>query len=359
MTAIIRSVAPNELTFNDNIFTAGAEPLVTIKRSVPDIDYVAEYGNRVWGARDNEVIASKLGDFKNWNVFDGLSTDSYATKVGSEGAFTGILSTPTHLALSKEMCIHKLWGAKPENFEVGPAVQCVGVMSGHSNHKSICNVNGTVYYLGANGYIMAYSGGMPEIASLKLGKKYSIAVGGGDGRKYYCNLSDNPDDPLSYQTFVLDTLQNRWYPDTTDKILSFTFTTGNMYQYTYEKPDTRHIDGFFPNPDPSANHEVIYWEFETGPLYETIGEKQGNSEINLLIDMSDGSSYVAYKKLDNNFWQWAAQGWANEFNKTTGLQRRTISIPIEDCQSFRLRIGGYGRAVIHGLERVFYIGGRG
>lgn len=70
---------------------------VTVERSVPDMDYVVESGNRLWGCKYgivngqavNAIYASKLGDFKNWNCYAGLSTDSYAASRGSDGAFTG------------------------------------------------------------------------------------------------------------------------------------------------------------------------------------------------------------------------------------------------------------------------------
>ena len=70
---------------------------VTVKRAVPDMDFVVEQGNRLWGCKYgivngeavNEIYASKLGDFRNWNSFAGLSTDSYAASRGSDGVFTG------------------------------------------------------------------------------------------------------------------------------------------------------------------------------------------------------------------------------------------------------------------------------
>ena len=40
------------------------------------------------GEAVNEIYASKLGDFRNWRCFEGLSTDSYAAARGSDGAFT-------------------------------------------------------------------------------------------------------------------------------------------------------------------------------------------------------------------------------------------------------------------------------
>ena len=76
---------------------------VTVSRKMPNMDFVIESENRLWGCRYgvavngeivNEIYASKLGDFKNWNCFMGISTDSYAATVGTDGQFTGAI---THL----------------------------------------------------------------------------------------------------------------------------------------------------------------------------------------------------------------------------------------------------------------------
>ena len=58
---------------------------VTVMRTIPEMDFVVEQGNRLWGCKYgivdgqavNEVYACALGDFRNWNSFAGLSTDSY------------------------------------------------------------------------------------------------------------------------------------------------------------------------------------------------------------------------------------------------------------------------------------------
>lgn len=80
-----------------------------VSRKMPVFDFIFECGNRLWacrcgenqeGKQVNEIYASKLGDFKNWNSFAGISSDSYAVSLGSEGAFTGAvnyLGYPTFL----------------------------------------------------------------------------------------------------------------------------------------------------------------------------------------------------------------------------------------------------------------------
>lgn len=350
VTAVIKSMTSTEMVFNDNTFTAGTEvaAVITIKRSIPDIEFIAEHENRVWGVKGSAVYASKVGDFKNWNVFRGISTDSYAASVGSEGNFTGILKSPNHLALSKETCIHQVFGNKPENFEVGQAIPCVGVLTGA--RKSICHVNGTIYYLGSNGYIMGYAGGLPTVESVKLGKKYISAVAGSDGRKYYCNLNNGTE----IQTFVMDTWQgNRWDPDDIYSIFGYTYCGLLMYELR-NIPD-RYIYGHYKS---TVGYEAFPWVAETGPLYETVAEKQGNSEINVLADMGPNSILWIYKKLDAGVFTLVGTFEANTAEKE-GLRTIKTTFPIEDCQYFKLQLIGNGPVTVHAIERVFYEGGRG
>ena len=72
------------------------EAAVTVSRSVPDMDFITESENRIWGcsSANHEVYACKLGDPKNWNSFLGIASDSYALTIGSSGDFTGCT---THL----------------------------------------------------------------------------------------------------------------------------------------------------------------------------------------------------------------------------------------------------------------------
>lgn len=329
-------MAAKELTFNDNIFTAGAETgAITIKREIPDIDFIAEHENRVWGIKGNNIYASKLGDFKNWNVFDQLSTDSFATSVGSEGDFTGILKSPNHLAFAKEKCLHKLFGNKPSNFEVGKAIPCAGVQAG--SHKSICNVNGTIYYK-SNVGIVGYSGGLPTIESVKFGsKKYVSAVAGSDDRKYYCCLFDGS----TYSLFVMDTWQgNRWDIEDIINITDFTFMDKDMYALCADGKLYKFNSGT----------ETVEWEAITGLLYETISEKQGNSKVNVLADLEDGSSLSLYVRKDNSDWEFV------ETFTSSGLQPFLGVIKIDRAHHFQIKFVARGKGKVYALEREFYYG---
>ena len=121
-TAVIREIEGDELRFYENVFTieegGDSEGAVTVKRSVPELDFICENENRLWGCKGDTIYACKLGDIFNWNVFDGLATDSYAVDVGSAGDFTGCCAYLGYPVFFKEEHIYKVYGSKPANFQV-------------------------------------------------------------------------------------------------------------------------------------------------------------------------------------------------------------------------------------------------
>lgn len=72
------------------------------ERRTPDFTFACEANNRVWGCQYgdqysmdgsyvNQLMACALGDPRNWETYDQVSTDSYAVSLGSDGAFTGAI----------------------------------------------------------------------------------------------------------------------------------------------------------------------------------------------------------------------------------------------------------------------------
>ena len=102
------------------------EQSVSIDRTVPDLDFICESNNRLWGCKYgiengqvvNEIRASKLGDFRNWSCFMGISTDSYAASIGTDGAFTGAISQRGYPVFFKENAIHRVSGSSPSSFSI-------------------------------------------------------------------------------------------------------------------------------------------------------------------------------------------------------------------------------------------------
>ena len=93
---------------------------VQVERKIPDLDFVTECDNRVWGcsSKENVIYACKLGDPTNWFSYRGIAADSYAVTVGSDGPFTGAATCMGYALFFKENALHKLYGSKPSDFQL-------------------------------------------------------------------------------------------------------------------------------------------------------------------------------------------------------------------------------------------------
>ena len=110
---------------------------VRMERRVPDLDYVTECDNRVWGcsSKENVIYACRLGDPTNWFSYRGIAADSYAVTVGSDGAFTGAATCMGYALFFKENTLHKLYGSKPSDFQL-TSLRCRGVAKNAA--RSLC-----------------------------------------------------------------------------------------------------------------------------------------------------------------------------------------------------------------------------
>lgn len=124
------------------------------ERRVPDLEYLTECDNRVWGcsSSENVIYACKLGDPTNWFSYRGIAADSYAVTVGSDGPFTGAATCMGYALFFKENTLHKLYGSKPSDFQLS-SLRCRGVARNAA--RSLCVLNETLYYLSSDG-VMAW-----------------------------------------------------------------------------------------------------------------------------------------------------------------------------------------------------------
>lgn len=121
-----------------------------LERRVPDLDYLTECDNRLWGCAQNEnvIYGCKLGDPTNWFSYRGIAEDSYAVTVGSDGPFTGAATCLGSVLFFKENALHKLYGSKPSDFQLS-SLRCRGVARNAAS--SLCVLNETLYYLSPDG----------------------------------------------------------------------------------------------------------------------------------------------------------------------------------------------------------------
>lgn len=335
---VIRSVTSDELTFDDNAFTAvnNEENEVTIKRTVPDLDFICESNYRLWGTHGNTIYSSKFSDPFNFKVFDNLANDSYAIEVGSEGEFTGCIPYSSHICFFKENTLHKLYGSKPSNFQI-TTVNVYGVQSG--SERSMQIVNEQLLYKGVGG-VYSYTGGVPELISEKFGtKRYSDAVACCDGEKYYISMKQGD----TWNMFVFDVLKNIWLREDDVHAVDMTFFDGKVY-YLDAKGGLYYIDK-------TADRNDIEWGATFCTMHETMNERKGYSKFHLRMDLSAGAWLAVDIKTDNDL-QW------RQIYTTHNEKAKTVSIPIipTRCDSIDIRLRGKGKCTVKAFIREFTVG---
>ena len=323
--------------------TTQTEP-ITVKRSLPTMDFVIESGNRLWGCRFgtsddgsmvNEIYASKLGDFRNWSCYQGISTDSYTASVGTDGAFTGAVSHMGFPIFFKEGCMHKVYGNMPSNYQI-QTTACRGVQKG--SHKSLAIVNEVLYYKSRFG-ICAYDGSLPSEVSGALGEEvYSNATGGAHGNKYYISMQGSDE---SYYLFIYDTQRGMWHKEDKTHALEFASYGNEMYYIDADSGDIRTIFGS-GTPDGTR----VAWFCETGLLGLSSPDHKYISRLNIRISLELSSSAYFYIQYDSvGTWEHIAS--------VRGSRTRSLSVSIRPrrCDHFRLRIEGDGGMKLYSITK--------
>lgn len=344
-TAIIREIDGGELRFYENVFEideGGDSETLTLKREVPDMDFICSNENRLWGCKGDTIYASKLGDATNFNVFDGVATDSYAVDVGSAGDFTACVSYLGYPIFFKEDAIYKVYGSKPSNFQVmGSAT--LGVERG--SHKSLAVAGEVLFYLSRAG-IVSYSGGIPQNISRAFGTdRYRNAVGGSDGVKYYVSLSGADG---TQSLFVYDTRYNLWHKEDALKSAGFAWS-GELYFVDADSGEMWMNGNPRAVPDGAAAEGVVRSMVEFGDFTEGNPNRKGTSKLQLRGEL-EGTLTIEMQFDSDGIWR--------PVSTLTASVKRSWYLPIIPRRSdhFRIRLTGTGEWRLHSLVRESYSG---
>ena len=340
-TAVIREISSDKktLTFDENIFDIGTESAaVTIARSVPDIDYICENENRLWGCKGDTIYASKLGDPFNWNVFDLLSSDSYAASVGSAGDFTGCVSYLGYPCFFKAEHVYKVYGSKPSNYQVMGSASA-GVESGSG--KSLAIAGEVLFYKSRIG-IMAYTGGTPKCVSEALGPdRYTDAVGGSDGKKYYVSMKNSES---KYTLFVYDTEKGLWHKEDESQVTAWAWKS-NLYMLK-ANGEMWTAGAVTSTPSGSTAETALSSIAEFGDFTEANPNKKQTAKILLRISLNSGASVSVYVKYDGE------DTWTLVRTLSAAVKKSYyIALPPRRCDYYRIKLTGTGAYKLHSLTR--------
>ena len=319
--------------------------VVELERRVPDMDYLTECDNRVWGCsnKENVIYACKLGDPTNWFSYRGIAADSYAVTVGSDGPFTGAATCMGYALFFKENTLHKLYGSKPSDFQLS-SLRCRGVARNAA--RSLCVLNETLYYLSSDG-VMAWDGSIPAkvSAALDAGRLANVkqAVGGALDGRYYLHVSRENEVRL----LVYDTERGLWHEE---DVCSFEMasTGGQLYLW-----DGRALWAADPSREAAGQRseeteQGVEFALTTGDLGLDNPEERYLSRLTLRLDAACRSQVTVEVSYDGGPWENAAA-------LTVEGPRRNCDLHLvpRRCASLRLRLWGYGQITLRSLAKTF------
>lgn len=318
---------------------------IHIDRTVPDMDYITESENRLWGCKYglvqgevlNEIYACALGDPKNWRRYMGISTDSYAVSIGSDGPFTGAVTYQGYPTFFKESAIHKIYGSQPSNYQL-VTNEVRGVEQGSS--KSLAIVGSTLYYK-SKVDICSWDGSQPVKISDALGDtRYTQAVASAWNGKYVICMNNGTD----RETFIYDTRRQLWIREGKFDIRH----AAQIGEEMYACDANGKIWSMGASTGTPEQERQIEWRAETGIFGWQYTRHKCVSRFNIRMRLAQGAQVKAYFQYDSDgYWQEAGLVTGNGKTRTDHL----FVIP-HRCDHMQLRLDGIGRCEILSIARV-------
>ena len=312
----------------------------SVSWDVPDMDYVIECQNRLWGCKYgyvdgekiNEIYASALGSFKEWRVYEGTSMDSYTASIGSDGPFIGAIKYNDNPIFFKERYMHKVYGSYPAQYQIN-TTECAGVEDG--SWKSVAVNNGVAFWNSPFG-IMAYDGASPVKISDAFGSvKYKNAVGGVHDGKYYVSMQDDGDE---WYLFTYDISRRFWLKENGVHVRAFCTAGDELYMAEGTRINTLNGSG-------TLDSYPVNWYAETGDLGLNSPDRKYVSRLTLRLKLAVGTWVKIWLKYDDVEWEWVGT--------CAGHKLDTFSLPVsvKRCDHFRLKLEGCGDAQIYSITR--------
>lgn len=313
---------------------------IVVKRKAPDLDYMCESDNRLYGcsSANHEIYACALGDPTNWNKFESISTDSYAVTVGSDGDFTGCIAFMGYVLFFKEESILKLYGTKPSNFQL-TSYPYRGVAKNCSETLTI--VNETLYYAARNA-VMRYDGAVPESISDKLGDLQNEAGKAGFyNNKLFVWLKDKKQGNGLY---VYDTRYQMWHKETCEEADYTVHGDGELY-YIDTNGNMRKIAD-------TAGTERVMWQAVSGKQACGSMNRKRISKLQMMVEAPVDTLFEIFISYDGS------PLWNRVYTKKDHERSSDeISIVPKKCNYFSYKIQGIGDFKLLGISKTVQIVG--
>lgn len=329
------------------IDTSTAQPgpgSIRLSREVPQMDFVCESQNRLWGCYYgkgadgkmlNEIYCCALGDFKNWRVYMGLSTDSWTASVGSDGPWTGAVSYLGYPTFFKEATSHRVTISPTGAHSVIESPER-GVQQG--SDRSLAIVNEILLYKSRQD-IVAFQGGFPQAVSEALGDDlYYDAVGGTVGANYYISMHDAQG---KWSLFCYDIANKLWIREDDLHLTDMARLDDSLYALD--------ADGVLWDLTGAVGEKEtrLPWMAQSGILYYEYQNKLYTSRYDIMLSAPSGTKAELFLQYDSDgVWRYSGRVHFK------GLNAVTIPVRPRRCNHMELRIMGEGDVKIYSITRI-------
>lgn len=308
---------------------------VSAKRRVPKMDFVTECQNRLWGCyygledgrTVNEIFCCKLGDFKNWEAYQGISTDSFRASCGSDGAWTGAVTYLGYPLFFKENYVHKVYISSSGAHQI--AVSAIdGAQKG--SDRSFAIVNDYLLYKSPSG-INLFDGTQATSISDKLGQElYYEAAGGALGGKYYVSMRDRDGE---WNLLVYDVKKGLWVREDSSHVRHFAGNGGELYFIDEDTKELKTVRG-----SEGKNEPDFEWTAESRDIGYEYAEKKYLSRFKLRMGVEENGYAEVWVQYDSNG-IWEKRGVI----KGRGVNRIfTLPVIPRRCDHLKIRLAGRG-----------------
>lgn len=320
------------------------QQLLKIERKLPQMDYVCECQNRLWGCfygndgekNLNEIYCSALGDFKNFRQYLGIATDSWTASVGSDGPWTGAVNYLGTPCFFKEHRVHRVSVSSQGAHRLDETV-CRGVQKG--SWRSLCVVGETLLYKSRTD-VCAWQGGFPRGVSEALGDEaYYQAAAGAVGEKYYISMRSGAG---AWSLFVYDLGNGMWHREDALHALCFARCDDSLYCIDADTGKLWDLQGAAGTKESS-----IDWMAESGIQYYEYTDRKYLSRFDLKLKLErDGWLRMLIRYDEDEDWRIVGE--------IEGQGMNTFVFPVRPrrCDHMRLRLEGTGELRLFSVTRI-------
>ena len=322
-------------SYSGGVTAHNAQGAVMSKPPVPDMDFVVEHNNRLWGcsSKNHEIYCSSLGKPLCWGEYAGISTDSWAASVGTDGDFTAAAVYGNSVLFFKENCVHIVYGTKASNFTVS-TISLRGVQKG--SHRSLCQSGGLLYYKAPEG-IYAFNGSSSAKVDARLGADISdTAVGTADDR-YIIMIT------AGGTAYIYTCVHDCWYTRPLENAVSAHSINGRLYAIT------RDSGGDMAQVQLTGRHDGGNYDAETA--FSAVSGSIGRGEVfgyikKLRMSLEERQthpdtavSFALFVSCDKGEWQevYSSDGSCDPADGNTLVIAPVIPLR---CHSVKLKLSG-------------------